>query len=83
VSRQEDRAAVGLEPLDQLPELPAGLGVEPGGGLVEEEQGRVAHQRAGEGKALARPPESWPTRPVRFSWSWTVAITSSAEGPRW
>ena len=28
------------------------------------------------------PPESWPTRPLRFSCNWTVAITSAGEGPR-
>jgi hypothetical protein len=43
VSGEQNGPAVRLEALDQLPELAAGLRVEPGGGLVEEEQGRVAH----------------------------------------
>jgi hypothetical protein len=52
VGREEDGAAVGLEALDQVPELTARLGIETGGGLVEEEQGRISHQRAGERQSL-------------------------------
>jgi hypothetical protein len=52
VRGQHDGAAGALELLDELPQLAAGLGIEPGGGLVEEQQLRVADQRAGEGKAL-------------------------------
>ena len=38
VRGEQDRRALGLQAADELPELAAGLGVEPGGGLVEEEQ---------------------------------------------
>jgi hypothetical protein len=48
-------AALGLELLDQVPELAAGLGVETGGRLVEEEQLRIAHQGAGQGHPLLLP----------------------------
>ena len=43
------------EALDQLPELPARLRVEPGRRLVEEEQLGVADQRAGEREPLLLP----------------------------
>ena len=49
---EDDGAAGLLELVDQVPEMAAGLGVEAGGGLVEKEQFRVAHQGAGHGQAL-------------------------------
>ena len=52
VGGEQDGAAGGLEALDQAPELPPGLGVEPGGGLVEEEELGVADQGAGECQPL-------------------------------
>ena len=52
VGGEQDRAAAGAEALDQLPELAAGLRVEPGGRLVEKEELGVAHQRAGEREPL-------------------------------
>ena len=46
------RSAVGLEPLDQLPELAARLRVESGRGLVEKEESGSPDQRAGQGQPL-------------------------------
>ena len=44
-----------LELLDQVPELAARLRVEAGGGLVEEQQIGIAHQRAGQRQPLFLP----------------------------
>ena len=52
VGGEQDRAATRAEALDQLPELSAGLRIEPGGGLVEKEELGVADQRAGEREPL-------------------------------
>ncbi len=49
---QQNRPAIRFEDLDQLPELPTGLGVEPGGRLVQEEQFGISYQGAGEGQPL-------------------------------
>ena len=47
VVRGEDHAEpVGAEPLDELPHGHARLGIEPGGGLVQEEQSRPVDDRA-------------------------------------
>jgi len=54
VSGQQDRRALALELLDQRPELTARLGVEPGGGLVEEEQLGPAEDPQGDVEAAAR-----------------------------
>src|SRR5256885_11271313 len=45
VRRQHDRPSFGLKACDQVPELPASLGVEPSRGLVEENQLRISDQR--------------------------------------
>ena len=45
VGRQHDRLAELPQRADRVPRRTAGLGVEAGGGLVEEDQLRVAHQR--------------------------------------
>jgi hypothetical protein len=52
VSRHENRAALFPERTDDVPELAPRLGVEPGGGLVQEEKLRVTDQRASDGEAL-------------------------------
>jgi len=52
VGGEEDRATAGLELLDDLPGLAAGLRVQAGGRLIKEEQFRVADQGAGEREAL-------------------------------
>ena len=52
VGGEQDGAPVRLEAFDQLPELPAGLRIEAGGRLIQEEQLGVADQRAGQGQAL-------------------------------
>jgi hypothetical protein len=52
---QEDGTAIGLEAVDQIPELTAGLRVETGGGLVEEEQLGIANESAGQCQSLFLP----------------------------
>jgi hypothetical protein len=52
VGGEDDGAALLLEGVDEIPEVTAGLGVEAGGGLVEEEQFGVAEEGAGHGEAL-------------------------------
>ena len=52
---QQNGAARQLELFDQLPELAAGLRVEAGGGLVEEQKIGIAHQRAGQRQPLFLP----------------------------
>ena len=52
VRREHDRAARALELVDEIPELPARLRIEPGRRLVEEQQLRIADQRAGEREPL-------------------------------
>ena len=49
----DDGAALRLEPAQHLPQIAAGLRVERGGRLVEEDQLRVVHERGGDGQALA------------------------------
>ncbi len=51
--RQEDGRAVGDERLDHVPEREAAAQVEPGRRLVEEDDGRAGHERAGEVEAPA------------------------------
>ncbi len=53
VGRDQHRRAVGGQGEDRLPELPAAARVDPGGGLVEEQQLRAVEDRGGEGQALA------------------------------
>src|SRR5689334_21645719 len=55
VGREQDRAARGLELLDEVPDLAARLWIEPRRRLVEEEQIRVADDRAGDGQSLLLP----------------------------
>jgi len=55
VGGEQDRSAAGLEAFDQLPELPAGLGIEPRGGLVEKEEPGIAHQGTRQREALPLP----------------------------
>ena len=50
---EQDGGAATHERLDHAPELVAALGVESGGGLVEEEHGRAVHERGGEVEATA------------------------------
>src|SRR5262245_34790483 len=51
--RQENRPAAGAESVDQVPQLPARLRIEPGGRLVEHQQVGSADERAGYGETLA------------------------------
>src|SRR6185369_1072306 len=50
--RDEDRGAAGLERLESLEELVLTLGVDRGGGLVQDQELALAHERAREGEAL-------------------------------
>jgi hypothetical protein len=52
---QQHGGAVVDERLDHLPQVVAALGVEPGGGLVEEEDARAGHQRGSEVEASTHP----------------------------
>src|SRR5215210_3538566 len=52
VGGEQDGSAVRFEAVDQIPELSAGLRVQARGRLIQEQELRVAHQRAGEGQAL-------------------------------
>jgi hypothetical protein len=52
VRGEHHRAPLGPEARDELPELPAGLRVQPRRRFVEKEQVRVAHDRAGDGEPL-------------------------------
>ena len=52
VRRQQDRAPGPLELVDEIPELPAGLRIESGRRLVEEQEVRIADERAGEREPL-------------------------------
>src|SRR5690606_36971843 len=49
---EHDGASGGAQLLHQLPYLPPRLGVEAGGGLVEEDEVGISHQGAAEGQAL-------------------------------
>jgi small GTP-binding protein len=55
VRGEQDRTAARLQLLDDLPDLPARGGVEPGGRLIEKEHLRIADQRTGERQALLLP----------------------------
>src|SRR5688572_24604923 len=52
VGRENDRASLQLERLDELPELPARLRIEARGRLIEEEELRIADECAGEREPL-------------------------------
>src|SRR5687767_11551753 len=52
MSGDHDGAPGPLDLFDRLPELPAGLGIETGGRLIEKEQLRIGHQGAGQGEPL-------------------------------
>ena len=52
VGGHEDRDALGRHLVDQAPEAPAGDGVDPARGLVEEHDARPVHHGAGEGQPL-------------------------------
>src|SRR5437868_14886348 len=56
VGRQHDRPALVLKLRDQIPELPARLRIEPGGGFVEEEELWVADESASNSQTLLLPP---------------------------
>ena len=49
---EDDGAAGALQVIHEVPEMPASLRIEAGGGLVEEQQLGIADQRAGHGQAL-------------------------------
>ena len=53
VAGDEDRAALGGQPLHQVPDPDDALGVEPVDRLVEDEDRRVAEQRGGDAEPLA------------------------------
>jgi len=55
VGAEEDGAPLAFQALQELPNLPGGLGVQAGGGFIEEEDGRIREQGAGEGQTLAHP----------------------------
>jgi len=48
---EQDCRALGGEPAQAFPDQVAGLGVEAGGGLIEDQQFGLVYQRAGQGKA--------------------------------
>ena len=52
VGGEQNGSTCGLQSFYQAPELPPRLRIEAGGRLVQEEQLRVAHQRAGQGEPL-------------------------------
>ena len=52
VGRDHDRDAALDHGIDVRPELAASEGIDAGGGLVKEEDGRVVHDRAGECQPL-------------------------------
>ena len=56
VCRQEDRAPGPLELVDEVPELPAGLRIESGRRFVEEQEVRIADQRARQREPLLLAP---------------------------
>ena len=53
VGREQDRPAVALLRLDDVPERPASSRVEPGRGLVEEHELGLVDQREGDGQPLS------------------------------
>ena len=72
-----------LEALEQRPELPARLRIEPGRRLVEEQQVGAADQRAGDREALLLSAgELRVPRASRLLSSSTSASTSSTVRPR-
>src|SRR5262245_2604575 len=50
--RHHDGDATGDDAIDEAPELPAREGIDARGGLIEEEDGRVMHDGAGQRQAL-------------------------------
>ena len=63
--REQQRRAAGHERGDHLPHVQAGLGVEPGRRLVEEDDLGVGHERAGEVEAAPHAARVGLRRPVR------------------
>src|ERR1035441_2503016 len=87
---QQNAAALQLESFDQLPKLAAGLRIETGGGLVQEQKVRIAYQRASQRQPLFLPSgEAAHTRVHllfklyqrdHLGWRWTVP-EETAEQP--
>src|SRR4051812_33041030 len=65
--REQDRAAIRPEPLEHVPELPAGLRVQTGRGLVEKEQIRIACERARDREPLLLPARQRPDPAAAFA----------------
>src|SRR5579864_6316016 len=55
VGSQQNGSAGELELVNQLPKLAPGLGIQPGGGFVEEQKIGISYQRAREPKPLLLP----------------------------
>jgi len=81
VRREQDGPAATAQVADDVPDLAPRLRVETGRRLVEEQQIRVAGERAGDASRCLCPPDSLTTQDERFSVSPTSAITSSAGRP--
>jgi len=52
VGGEDHRAPFALDPPHHVPQAAPGLGVQPGGGLVQEHQLRIVHQGQGQGQPL-------------------------------
>ena len=79
VRRDDERDALALEPEEPVPQHVPRLGVEAGGGLVEQEHLGVVHQAARDGEpALHAPRLSGSTRSCRRSVSCANSSSSSA-----
>ena len=52
MSGQDDGAALGVDALNEVPQIAASLRIEAGGRLVEEHDLRVVDQRGGDGEPL-------------------------------
>ena len=74
--------ALALEPVQPVPQQVAGLRVEPGGRLVEQQQLGVVDQRPGDREPRFMPPDSGSTGASARSPSWANAISSAALLPR-
>src|SRR5262249_30551023 len=66
MSGQHDGSALGTEGAEDVPELPAGLRIQTGGRLIEEEQIRIADQSASDRQALTLSSGEFPHVAVSF-----------------
>ncbi len=61
VRGQQHGAAAFLKSANNVPKLAAALGIESGGGLVQKQDLRIAHQGGGYGEPLPLTPDNLPT----------------------